>query len=33
MEVYGKEPLSCNDHIDENIYELVKKPLSELLFI
>ena len=31
MGVYGKEQLSCNGHIDENIFELVNKP--QLLFI
>ena len=33
MGVYDKEPLSCNGLVDENIYELVKKPKIELLFI
>ena len=33
MGVYGKETLSCNDHIDENTFELVNKPLIELLII
>ena len=23
---YGKEQLSCNGHIDENVFELVNKP-------
>ena len=32
MGVYGKEPLSCTDHSDKNIFYLVKKPCMELLF-
>ena len=33
MGMYGKEQFSCNGHINENIFELVNKPLIELLFI
>ena len=33
MGVYQKEPLSCPDHTDKNIFELVKKPQMELLFM
>ena len=33
MGVYGKEQLSCNDHIDETFFELVNKPQIEFLLI